>query len=119
MIRFENASDATAAAQQVVVTQQLDSDLDWSSFRVDSCGWGELRFDVPADRPFYEARIDLSATHGFLVDVTAGIDVGTGIATWTFATIDPQTGEPTTDVFAGFLPPTDASGRGDGFVPIA
>ncbi|MBN8515445.1 Calx-beta domain-containing protein [Accumulibacter sp.] len=116
MIRFENASDATAAAQQVVVTQQLDSDLDWSSFRVDSCGWGELRFDVPADRPFYEARIDLSATHGFLVDVTAGIDVGTGIATWTFATIDPQTGEPTTDVFAGFLPPTDASGRGDGFV---
>jgi hypothetical protein len=116
IIRFENASDATAAAQQVVVTQQLDSDLDWSSFRVDSFGWGDLRFDVPADRPFYQTRIDLAATHAFLVDATAGIDIGTGIATWTIATIDPQTGEPTTDVFAGFLPPTDGSGSGDGFV---
>ena len=115
-IRFENASDATAAAQQVVVTQHLDNDLDWSSFRVGSFGWGDLRFDVPADRPFYEARIDLSATQGFLVDVTAGIDIGTGIATWTFATIDPLTGEPTADVFAGFLPPTDSTGAGYGFV---
>ncbi|MEF8730116.1 MAG: Calx-beta domain-containing protein [Accumulibacter sp.] len=115
-IRFENASDATAAAQQVVVTQQLDRDLDWTSFRLGSFGWGDLRFDVPGDRPFYQARIDLSATRGFLVDVTAGIDIGTGLATWTLATIDPQTGEPTADVFAGFLPPNDSTGRGDGFV---
>jgi RHS repeat-associated protein len=115
-IRFENAAAATAPAQQVVITQQLDDDLDWRTFRVDDFGWGDLCFYLPGNRPFYQGQLDLTATHGFFVDVTATIDVSSGVATWTITTIDPETGEQPVDASVGFLPPDDGTGRGDGFV---
>ena len=115
-IRFENAADATAPAQQVVITQQLDADLDWRTFRVDDFGWGDLRFELPGNRSFYSQRIDLVETKGFYVDVSASIDVQTGIATWTLTTIDPETGELPADAQMGFLPTDDDAGRGEGFI---
>ncbi|MBI2875792.1 MAG: right-handed parallel beta-helix repeat-containing protein, partial [Candidatus Tectomicrobia bacterium] len=115
-IRFENAANATAPAQQVVITQQLDPDLDWRTFRVDDFGWGDLRFELPGDKPFYNQRLDLREELGFFVDVSSSIDVQTGLATWTITTIDPETGEPPADAQVGFLPVDDGTGRGEGFV---
>ena len=115
-IRFENAADATAPAQQVVITQQLDSDLDFRTFRVDDFGFGDLRFDLPANRPFYNERLDLRESRGYFVDVSASIDATTGVATWTITTIDPATGEQPADALTGFLPTNDENGRGEGFV---
>ena len=40
------AADASAPAQRVVVTQQLDSDLDWRTFRVDDFGFGDQLIEV-------------------------------------------------------------------------
>jgi len=54
--------------------------------------------------------------NGFYVDVAASIDVRTGIATWTFTTIDPNTGQIPLDPTVGFLPPDNSSGIGEGFV---
>ncbi|UCE27207.1 MAG: hypothetical protein JSW52_00175, partial [Candidatus Coatesbacteria bacterium] len=31
-VRFENMADATAPAQEVIVTDTLDENLDWSTF---------------------------------------------------------------------------------------
>jgi hypothetical protein len=42
--------------------------------------------------------------------------LNTGIATWGFTTVDPTTGDLVADALAGFLPPDDASGQGQGFV---
>jgi hypothetical protein len=39
-----------------------------------------------------------------------------GVITWTFSTIDPSTGDLDSAVNAGFLPPDDATGDGEGFV---
>ena len=115
-IRFENQASATAPAQQVVITQQLDPDLDFRTYRVGDFGWGDLFFDVPDNRAFYNDRLDLTATKGYYVDVTAGIDITKGEAFWTITTIDPETGEIPEDALAGFLPPNNEDGVGDGFV---
>jgi RHS repeat-associated protein len=121
-IRFENRATATAPAQQVSITQQLDLDLDWRTFRLSDFGWGELIFDVPDNTAFYNQRIDLTEKLGFYVDVIAGIDITKGEAFWTLTTIDPATGEIPINPLIGFLPPDNPTtanpdgGLGDGFV---
>lgn len=116
MVLFENKPEATAPAQEVVITQQLDTDLDWFTFELGDFGFGDLIVDVPEGRNFYETRIDLRDTLGFFVDFSAGINLQTGVVTWQFTSIDPETGDLVDDALAGFLPPNDASGRGQGFV---
>ena len=120
-IRFENAADAAAPAQEVVVTQQLDADLDWRSFRVDDFGFGDQRIQLDGKGAFYSQRLDYSASRGYMLDVSAAIDVSTGIVTWKLSTIDPATGEVPTDAQLGFLPPNkdaegNKDGRGEGFL---
>lgn len=116
-IRFENdPAVATAPAQQVRITEKLDPSLDFRTFRVGDFGFGDLIVSVPANRAFYTTRIDLTATRGIFVDVSAGIDVTTGEAFWEFDSIDPATGEPTTDATKGFLPPDINGPEGEGFV---
>ena len=115
-IRFENIDTADAPAQEVFVTHPISGAMDRSTFRVGSFGFGGRTFDVPAGLSRYETRLDLTDTLGFYVDVTAGIDPTDGVATWTFRSIDPATGDLITDVSGGFLPPNVASPEGEGFV---
>ncbi len=130
-IRFENAADASAPAQQVVITQQLDADLDWRTFRVDDFGFGDQNIELDGKSAFYQNRLDYTAdpTRGYYLDVAAAIDVSTGIVTWTLTTIDPNTGDTPQDALIGFLPVNDTvydanhqvvgepgSGRGEGYV---
>ena len=115
-IEFENEPTATAPAQQVVITEQLDPNLDLGSFRLGSFGFGGMTFQVPANSAYYQTTIDLTQQFGYVVDVTATIDERTGIATWIFTTIDPATGAIPLDPTIGFLPPDTANGVGEGFV---
>ena len=50
------------------------------------------------------------------VEIEGGVNVGSGRAQWALRTIDPETGELPTSATAGFLPPNDASHRGEGYV---
>ncbi|MBW4429181.1 MAG: tandem-95 repeat protein [Nostoc desertorum CM1-VF14] len=116
-IRFENDPElATAPAQVVRITQQLDSDLDFRTFRLDDFGFGDTFIDVPDNRAFYQTRLDLTATKGIYVDVIAGVDIATGQAFWEFTSIDPATGVEPTNPLLGFLPPDLTSPEGEGFV---
>ncbi|GAB1544710.1 hypothetical protein NUACC21_73860 [Scytonema sp. NUACC21] len=116
-IRFENDPIfATAPAQVVRITQQLDSDLDFRTFRVGDFGFADTFIDVPDNRAFYQTRLDLTATKGIYVDVVAGIDVATGQAFWELTSIDPTTGVQPTNPLQGFLPPNITKPEGDGFV---
>lgn len=117
MIRFENASDAGAAAVFVTVTQQLDSDLDWTTFQLGDFGFGSFYIDVPDGFQNYSTRVDARDSIGYFVDYEASLNSTTGEVTYTLTTIDPVTGELPTDVFAGFLPPNDPETHsGEGFV---
>src|SRR5262249_18643195 len=64
-IFFENQPTASAPAQVVTVTQQLDPDLDYSTFQVGEFGLGGMVVSVPQGLPpglNYASRIDARAT---------------------------------------------------------
>ncbi|HNT74463.1 MAG TPA: hypothetical protein PKH77_05535 [Anaerolineae bacterium] len=123
-IFFENVITATAPAQQVVITDALDANLDWSSLRYESVGFGDEVIAVGSDaarfsvlHPIADYRPDVE--HTWWVTVEGARDPTTGVVTWTFRTLDPETEDFPTDALAGFLPPNDASGRGQGFVSFS
>lgn len=116
-VHYENLSTATAPASTVRVTDQLDQNLDWRTFRLREIGFGKTTITVPGNRSFYHARINLGPEHGnMLLEVDAGIDVQTGQARWSLKTIDPATGQAPENPLLGFLPPNDADHNGEGFV---
>ncbi len=116
-INFENKPSAPAPAQVVEVTQQLDSDLDWSTFQLGDFGFGGQLYAVPAGLKSYQTRIDARSTTGVYVDVDAAFDEQTGVVTWTFTSIDPTTLDvPAGNPEEGFLPPDNTSDAGVGFV---
>jgi Calx-beta domain/CARDB/FG-GAP-like repeat len=117
-IKFENVASATAPARFITITQQLDSDLDWRSFRLDSFSWGDTFITIPENSAFLSQRIDVRSQYGVYVDISATIDIRTGIAKWELRAIDPKTGDIPIDPNVGFLPPTDPKtpGNGDGLV---
>jgi hypothetical protein len=115
-IDFENEPTASLPAQQVTVTEQLDTNLNWQSFRLGNFGFGGTTYTVPANTAFYTTQLNLAQQDGFDVDVTGTIDESTGVATWTFTTIDPATGQIPLDPTIGFLPADTSDGIGEGFV---
>jgi hypothetical protein len=118
-IRFENDPDlATAPAQEVTITHELDVDLDLATFELGDFGFGSLIIDTPAGLQSYQTRVDYQNQDGspLLVDVSAELDAETGVVVWAFRSVDPATGELPEGVFDGFLPLNDGTGRGEGFV---
>jgi len=115
-IDFENEATATAPAQQVVITDQLDSNLDWSSFRLTEIGFGDQLIAVPANTQYFETTVSITYNAvSFEVQITAGIDPATGKLQANFYSIDTATGLPPA-VNIGFLPPENGTGRGMGYV---
>ncbi len=118
-IRFENLDTASLPVQNLVITHQLDDDLDPRTVRFDSFGWSDLRFEIDTALPFLNERIDLRDSLGIFVDVIASTDVTAGEVTWTLAAIDPATGQEPVDELTGFLPPNLEAGIGEGFVTFS
>jgi len=117
MIRFENDPDlATAPAQTVIITQQLDSTLDARTFRLGEFGFGNMVFSVPANRSAYSGRLDVRDSVGVYVEVIAGIDIIANQVFWMFSSIDPTTGVAPTNPLIGFLAINDSLHHGEGFV---
>jgi len=118
-VRFENDPEqATAPAQEVFITHQLDTDLDWTTFELGDVGFGSMLISVPAGRNVYDTRVTYQNQDGseLLVDFHGSLDLTTGIVTWTFRSIDPEQGGLPEGVFDGFLPVNDESARGEGFI---
>ena len=114
-VEFENAKTATAPAQQVTVTDQLSTNLDWSTFQLTQLGFGDFNVVVPAGSQSFQTTV--SVTYGgqtFSVLVSAGIHSATGQVYANFYSVDPLTGLPPS-VLVGFLPPEDGTGRGQGY----
>ena len=116
-IQFENDPERAGAPAQVVrITQMLDADLDWTTFRLGEIGFGSVTVDGAAGLSSYEGRLDLTQSLGIFVDVKAGIDLASGQVLWEFTSIDPDTGAVPADILWGFLPPNADGVEGQGFV---
>lgn len=117
-VYFENDPElATVPAQRVVITDQLDSDLDWSSFQFGPIRFGDCVIQVPDPLGRLHFETDtIVAYDAYPVHVTADLNPETGVLTWELRSVDPQSGGLPRDLLAGFLPPNDDSRRGEGSV---
>jgi WD40 repeat protein/subtilase family serine protease len=118
-VLFENMPSAQAHARQVVITDQLDPDLDWRTFEVGTISFrgGRYMVDAPPGQRFFQTEVQMREEDGGLrVQILAGVDITTGQVTFRLTAIDPQTGEPPTSPLLGILPPNNEQREGEGFV---
>ncbi|MCY2987964.1 MAG: dockerin type I domain-containing protein [Planctomycetota bacterium] len=115
-VDFENESSATAPAQVVSVTDQLDSDLDWTTFRLTEIAFGDQVFSVEGNSQQFEKTVPMTYNGvDFEVQIEAGIRSDSGQVYANFYSIDPNSGLPPS-VLVGLLPPEDGTGRGLGHI---
>ncbi len=123
-VRFENVVTATAPAQEVIIYDLLDPSLAWETLVVREVAFGDyvhpirygeggayLLVDIPDHRP--------EVTQTWQVEVVVDLDHATGELTASFKTLDPATGNYPEDALAGFLPPNDDTGRGEGRISFS
>jgi RHS repeat-associated protein len=114
-IDFENEATASAPAQRVVITDQLDPNFDRKTFALTGVGFGDTDILIPASSQHYQTMVNVTENGQQIeVDIELGLNPQTGLVTATFQTIDPSTQLPP-DVLTGFLPPEDGTGRGKGY----
>jgi hypothetical protein len=114
---FTNEGTATAAAQTVVITDQLDSSLlDMNTFELGTIVIGTTEVSPPHGLSQYSADVDLRPATNLIVRVNASLDKSSGLVTWRFLSLDPANMLPTTDPLAGFLPPDITPPQGEGSV---
>jgi len=121
-IDFTNEANATAPADVVTVTEQLDPNLDLTTFQLGDLGFGNTIIQVPAGLTSYSTTVNLPSTapgagpNGLEVEISASLNPKTGLVTWTFTSIDPTTQDIPIDPSVGFLPPDVTAPEGEGFV---
>lgn len=116
-IHFENVATATAPAAEVLITEQLDTHLDFKTFQLGDFTFGDLHIAVPAGHSQYSVHhFDATASLGVLVDFDASVNLQTGLVTWDLKAIDPATGDVPGDATKGFLPPNVTAPEGEGSV---
>ncbi len=127
-INFENLAAATAPVQELRIVDTLDPNLDWSTVQFGSVGFGsqvlELNTDPGVFDYFERNRLFSDVTAGtvageFRLDVSARFNIQIGRMEWYLKVIDTATGDLPADPLAGFLPPEDGSGRGQGYVTFS
>ena len=87
-----------------------------STFRLGDIQIGDIDIQIPSNLSLFQGDFDFTPTKGFILRVSAGVDLQTGIATWLIEAIDPLTGAGDHQPDLGLLPPNNAEGDGAGFV---
>jgi RHS repeat-associated protein len=116
-IIFENDPSATAPAQRVDISDQLDGNLDWTTFQFTGVGFGSTYLSITSGLQHYDTAVSMTYNGDtFDVEIALDLNAATGIVTASFQSLDPSTLLPPTSVLTGFLPPEDGTGRGLGFI---
>jgi hypothetical protein len=114
-IEFANETNASAPAQVVSISDPLATNLDWSTLQLTSVGFNNVTLNIPPGVQTFSTLAEVN-TDTNPVTVTASLDPTTGVLTWSIESINKITGELVTDPLAGFLPPDNAAGQGEGYV---
>ena len=117
LVQFTNEDTATAPAQDVVVTDQLDpAKVDLSTFAFGPVSFGATTVFPSSPTGDFNRDVDLRPDTNLIARIAAHLNPATGLVTWHFSSIDPETGDPTADPTAGFLPPDTVPPEGEGAV---
>jgi DNA-binding beta-propeller fold protein YncE len=113
-VLFENLPAATAPAQRVEVTNQLDTTkFDPATVRFRGIEFGDTVLPLPNPVTEVDETVDLRPANDLLVHITAEAKPN-GRIKWIFQAIAPETGAPPEDPLAGFLPPNGSDHEGEG-----
>src|SRR5262249_23807052 len=115
-VQFQNGAGASSTVGEVRVVQQLDPNLEPRTFRLGDLQIGDIKVHIPNTVGSFQSDFNFTQSKGFILRVSAGIDIKSNTLSWLLQAIDPLTGEVVTDPTKGLLPPDDASGAGRGFV---
>jgi hypothetical protein len=128
-IDFWNKEDALAATTDVIISDTLDADLDWSTFYFTEIGFLDWQVPLQPTQHFNvdvaDVSIDLSPYYpgqpivDMVVNVEGSFDSAAGYIEWRFHALDPITRQPPENPYAGFLPPYTASGWEVGWVEFS
>ena len=114
-IRFENLATATASAVEVTVVDSLDTSVyDLSTFELGEVSLRDTTFTPPPGLQNWATTWDRRPAVNSVVRVLAELDVASGVVRWTLSDLDPTTYRLRTSAEAGFLPPNDGDGAGEG-----
>jgi len=107
---FENDPKATAPAQEVVIADPLDPNLDTDSIWLTQVAVAGQNIALPANTgnalvSGVSTTLDLRPSQSLLLVVTAQFNPASRVLNWIFQSIDPVTGLPPTDPNVGFLAP--------------
>ena len=117
-IQFENATNATAPAQTVIVAETLTNTLDWTSFTLTEIAFGSTMIAIPSGSQHYANTLHLTQNgFNFDVQIDVGLNPATGLLQATFTSVNPTNGLPP-PVTIGFLQPetSPATGVGTGYI---
>jgi hypothetical protein len=115
VIQCENDTTALFAAQTVTIIDTLDlSKFDTAFFRFTYVNIGG-RF-VEINSPKRQFIRDIPLPSGVIARTAGTFDAQKGIISWVISTIDPATGQITTDPLAGILQPNFDPPEGEGAV---
>ncbi|MBI5287848.1 MAG: hypothetical protein HY873_02620, partial [Chloroflexi bacterium] len=114
-VDFWNKEDAPAPTQDVYITDQLDTDLDWSTLSFTEIGFLKWKVSLEGGQ-YFNVDVDLRPDVDLIINAEGSFDPWTREIRWEFHSLDPLTREPPEDPFAGFLPPITASGYEIGWV---
>ena len=117
VVAFGNDPGAGAAAQQVVVTEPLDPNMDPSQLSLTFVTVTNLSnpailvsippssFNPAVGIDEFMTNIDLRPVQSLFITLDAKLSTTTNTITWSFNSIDPTTGQPPTSPQIGMLPP--------------
>ncbi len=101
---------------EVRVTQAIDEGFDLHRFALGDLQVGPIRVHIPAGRATFQGDFDFTQEKGFVLRVSAGVDLEHRLVDWLLQAIDPETGEVIQSTDSGLLGPNNAQGDGVGFV---
>ncbi|MCB2153783.1 hypothetical protein KQI84_02760 [bacterium] len=116
-VMFENMAEAPWPAQVVTVTDQLDVNaFDLDTLELGDMSFGSHKLTPPAGRSDYVGDVDLRPDKDMVVRIEGALDKETGVLSWIFSSLDPETLNVIDDPVDGFLPPNVNPPEGDGIM---
>lgn len=114
---FENLASATAPAQEIIISDQLDpATMDFGSFGLGTIAFGAQRLFPPAGLSEFDETVDLRPGQNLLVRVNVRLDPVAGRLMARLSAVDPVTLQRPANPLLGVLPPNRKPPEGEGFI---
>src|SRR5262249_10145463 len=81
-VHFQNDPNASADVSEVRIVTQLDPNLDPRTFRLGDIKVGDIDVHIPSGRGLFQGDFDFTQTKGFILRISAGVDLKANQATW-------------------------------------